>query len=70
VLTATYLLAVVRRVFMGPAATDGESPVTELTAVETATWTPLVLLTVATGVWPALLLGVTNPAVRVLMKGV
>jgi NADH-quinone oxidoreductase subunit M len=38
--------------------------------VETATWTPLVLLTLAAGLWPALLLGITNPAVRVLMKGV
>jgi NADH-quinone oxidoreductase subunit M len=70
VLTATYLLAVVRRVCMGPAATASEVPVTELTAVETATWTPLVLLTVVAGLWPALLLGITNPAVRVLMKGV
>ncbi|MBS2539482.1 NADH-quinone oxidoreductase subunit M [Catenulispora sp. NF23] len=70
VLTATYLLAVVRRVCMGPAATQSEEPVTELTAVETATWTPLVLLTLAAGLWPALLLGITNPAVRVLMKGV
>ncbi|MFL6110503.1 MAG: NuoM family protein [Catenulispora sp.] len=72
VLTATYLLAVVRRVCMGPAATaaEGQAPVAELTAVETAAWSPLVLLTLATGLWPALLLGVTNPAVRVLMKGV
>ncbi|WP_194921622.1 complex I subunit 4 family protein [Catenulispora rubra] len=70
VLTATYLLAVVRRVCMGPAATASEEPVTELTAVETATWTPLVLLTLLAGLWPALLLGITNPAVRVLMKGV
>lgn len=72
VLTATYLLAVVRRVCMGPAATaaEGQAPLAELTAVETAAWSPLVLLTLATGLWPALLLGVTNPAVRVLMKGV
>jgi NADH-quinone oxidoreductase subunit M len=70
VLTATYLLVVVRRVCMGPAATQAEEPVTEITAVETATWTPLVLLTLAAGLWPAMLLGITNPAVRVLMKGV
>jgi NADH-quinone oxidoreductase subunit M len=70
VLTATYLLAVVRRVCMGPAATPSEEAVAELTAVETATWTPLVLLTLLAGLWPALLLGITNPAVRVLMKGV
>jgi len=70
VLTATYLLAVVRRVCMGPAATASEEPVTELTAVETATWTPLILLTLLAGLWPAVVLGITNPAVQVLMKGV
>ena len=70
VLTATYLLAVVRRVCMGPPAARSEEPVTELTAVETVTWTPLVLLTLAAGLWPAMLLGITNPAVQVLMKGV
>jgi NADH-quinone oxidoreductase subunit M len=70
VLTATYFLVVVRRVCMGPAATPHETGVTEVTAVETATWTPLVLLTLAAGLWPAMLLGITNPAVQVLMKGV
>ena len=70
VLTATYLLAVVRRVCMGPAATPSEEPVTELTAVEATTWSPLVLLTLLAGLWPAVLLGITNPAVQVLMKGV
>jgi len=70
VLTTTYLLAVIRRVCMGPAATAHESPVTELTAVETATWAPLALLTLVAGLWPALVLGITNPAVQVLMKGV
>jgi NADH-quinone oxidoreductase subunit M len=71
VLTSAYLLAVVRRVCMGPAAgADSELPVAELSAVETATWTPLALLTLAAGLWPALVLGVTDPAVRVLMRGV
>ena len=28
------------------------------------------LLTLVAGLWPALLLGITDPAVRVLMKGV
>jgi len=70
VLTSAYLLAVVRRVCMGPALADGEAPVAELTGVETATWTPLAFLTLAAGLWPALLLGITDPAVRVLMKGV
>jgi NADH-quinone oxidoreductase subunit M len=71
VLTSAYLLAVVRRVCMGPAvAVDSEAPVAELTRVETAAWTPLAVLTLAAGLWPALVLGVTDPAVRVLMRGV
>jgi NADH-quinone oxidoreductase subunit M len=69
ILTAAYLLAVVRRVCMGPAAEPGEAPVAELTGVETAAWTPLALLALLTGLWPAILLGVTNPTVRVLMRG-
>ena len=65
-----YLLPVVRRVCMGPAATPSEEPVTELTAVETATLDAAGLLTLLAGLWPAVLLGITNPAVHVLMKGV
>ena len=76
VLTSAYLLAVVRRVCMGPAAEPGEAgeagegAVAELTRTEAVAWTPLALLALLTGLWPAILLGVTNPAVRVLMRGV
>jgi NADH-quinone oxidoreductase subunit M len=70
ILTSAYLLAVVRRVCMGPAAEPGaagETAVAELTRVEIAAWTPLALLALLTGLWPAILLGVTNPAVHSLM---
>ena len=72
ILTAAYLLNVVRRVCMGPAADAGEIvvPGAELTLVETAAWAPLAFLTLAAGLWPAMVLGITDPAVRVLMRGV
>ena len=37
---------------------------------EYVAWTPLVVLTVAAGLWPALLLGLTDPAVQHLLPGV
>lgn len=97
-LTAAYMLIVVRRVCMGDpreeAGRDDESrerrelgqepaeqtgpdrarPVTarlaDVRGFEYAAWTPLVLLTVAAGLWPALLLGLTDPAVQNLLPGV
>ncbi|GHH78359.1 NADH-quinone oxidoreductase subunit M [Streptomyces sulfonofaciens] len=81
-LTAAYLLIVVRRVCMGPgrlegtgagAAGGGPAPVLaelpDVRAHEFAAWTPLVALTVLAGLWPAALLGLTNPAVQQLLAG-
>ncbi len=101
-LTAAYMLVVVRRVCMGdpleergapehherwqlrdpepgtspePAA-PGEHPapatvrLPDVRSYEYAAWTPLVALTVAAGLWPALLLGLTDPAVQNLLPGV
>lgn len=108
-LTAAYMLVVVRRVCMGepparpsggtglgtthqePAAPVGTkaptgttaTAVATLTADEAATtaeiadvrpyefaaWTPLVALTVLAGLWPAVLLGLTDPAVQKLLAG-
>ncbi|WP_370423876.1 NuoM family protein [Streptomyces sp. QH1-20] len=81
-LTAAYMLIVVRRVCMGG---DGESgghtgghgggsapAPTSLPDVQTyefAAWTPLVVLTVLAGLWPAALLGLTDPAVQQLLGG-
>lgn len=92
-LTAAYLLLVVRRVCMGgtPAAVEPAPAVEEgiATAAEAATtvpaapapvipdiaryeyaaWTPLAVLTVLAGLWPAALLGLTDPAVQQLLGG-
>ncbi|NLU66979.1 NADH-quinone oxidoreductase subunit M [Streptomyces sp. HNM0574] len=100
-LTAAYLLVVVRRVCMGdPAAHEnlpagseetlaaeqaGEAalesavraergePVAalpDIRAHEFAAWAPLAVLTVVGGLWPAALLGLTDPAVQNLLPGV
>lgn len=74
-LTAAYLLVVVRRVCAGdPAAEPGPGAfagtVPDVRGHEFAAWTPLVVLTVLAGLWPALLLGLTEPAVQHLLPGV
>lgn len=84
-LTAAYLLIVVRRVCMGdPRATPGDKaeglstghgtgglpqPVADVRGYEFAAWTPLAALTVLAGLWPAVLLGLTDPAVQKLLAG-
>ncbi|MEU7107288.1 NADH-quinone oxidoreductase subunit M [Streptomyces sp. NPDC046215] len=73
-LTAAYMLVVVRRVCMGsPAAGPGGEPALaagqDVKAYEFAAWTPLVVLTVLAGLWPAALLGLTDPAVQQLLRG-
>ncbi|MFE4913281.1 NADH-quinone oxidoreductase subunit M [Streptomyces sp. NPDC056652] len=95
-LTAAYLLIVVRRVCMGaqpreapkdasreaPKETPGGSPreapragapeparIVDVQTYEFAAWTPLVVLTVLAGLWPAVLLGLTDPAVQKLLSG-
>ncbi len=92
-LTAAYLLLVVRRVCMGgsvdlagaavlgTADPDGETgadsdgtpapapALPDLARYEYAAWTPLAALTVLAGLWPAALLGLTDPAVQQLLGG-
>lgn len=71
-LTAAYMLVVVRRVCMGdPAETSPErlTTVPDVRPYEFAAWTPLVVLTVLAGLWPAALLGLTDPAVQSLLPG-
>ncbi|MDQ0844420.1 MULTISPECIES: NADH-quinone oxidoreductase subunit M [unclassified Streptomyces] len=73
-LTAAYLLVVVRRVCMGgrlPEAQEEQrpDPVADVRAYEFAAWSPLVALTVIAGLWPAILLGLTDPAVQKLLSG-
>jgi NADH-quinone oxidoreductase subunit M len=93
-LTAAYLLTVVRRVCMGDrepagpvagsAAGSAAGPVAgsapgsahgaravlaDVRGYEFLAWTPLAALTVLAGLWPAVLLGLTDPAVRILLGG-
>ncbi|MBQ0986191.1 NADH-quinone oxidoreductase subunit M [Streptomyces sp. F63] len=71
-LTAAYLLVVVRRVCMGDGPDGGEAApavFTDVRGPEFAAWTPLVVLTVLAGLWPAALLGLTDPAVQTLLTG-
>ncbi|AYN39946.1 NADH-quinone oxidoreductase subunit M [Streptomyces dangxiongensis] len=67
-LTAAYMLIVVRRVCMGGA--EREVPrLADVHGYEFAAWTPLVTLTVVAGLWPRALLGLTDPAVQQLLAG-
>ncbi|PKW08338.1 NADH dehydrogenase subunit M [Streptomyces sp. 1222.5] len=67
-LTAAYMLIVVRRVCMGGA--EQEVPrLDDVHGYEFAAWTPLVALTVLAGLWPKALLGLTDPAVQQLLAG-
>ncbi|MCU4748340.1 MULTISPECIES: NuoM family protein [unclassified Streptomyces] len=68
-LTAAYLLLMVRRVCMGPAG-PYEAPLADLRRHEYAAFTPLVVLTLVAGLWPAVLLNLTDPAVQHLLPGV
>ncbi|QNP67480.1 complex I subunit 4 family protein [Streptomyces genisteinicus] len=72
VLTAAYLLIVVRRVCMGgprPVPETDAPGLSDVRGHEFAAWTPLVALTVLAGLWPAVLLGLTDPAVQQLLAG-
>ncbi|MFJ4711307.1 NuoM family protein [Streptomyces sp. NPDC088785] len=67
-LTAAYLLILVRRVCMGPRPRQAPA-LADVQGYEFAAWTPLVALTVLAGLWPAALLGLTDPAVQKLLAG-
>jgi NADH-quinone oxidoreductase subunit M len=69
VLTAAYLLQTVRRVCQGPVEDARRLPTTpDVVRVEALAWSPLVVLVVLLGVWPGLLLGLTDPAVSSLLR--
>lgn len=67
-LTATYLLVMVRRVAMGESPPRWRASVLlgDVSAIEWASWTPLIVFIVVAGLWPRILLGVTDPAVQAL----
>jgi NADH-quinone oxidoreductase subunit M len=59
-LTAAYFLRLLRRVTHGPAVADLPHP--GVTRVEWAAWSPLILLALLIGLFPALVLaGATDP---------
>jgi NADH-quinone oxidoreductase subunit M len=68
-LTAAYMLVVVRRVCMGAAPQQDAPKLADVQSYEFAAWTPLVALTVVAGLWPKALLGLTDPAVQQLLAG-
>ncbi|MEU3348801.1 NADH-quinone oxidoreductase subunit M [Streptomyces sp. NPDC006700] len=67
-LTAAYMLVVVRRVCMGDVPRQAPR-LADVRGYEFAAWTPLVVLTVLAGLWPKALLGLTDPAVQQLLAG-
>ncbi|MFE0693300.1 NADH-quinone oxidoreductase subunit M [Streptomyces sp. NPDC058869] len=51
-------------------AAPGTTPqLADIHPYEAAAWTPLAVLTVVAGLWPAVLLGLTDPAVQQLLAG-
>jgi NADH-quinone oxidoreductase subunit M len=54
---------------MGAAPAADQPPLADVQAYEFAAWTPLAVLTVLAGLWPAVLLGLTDPAVQQLLAG-
>lgn len=65
VLTAAYLLVMLRRVVYG--APRSPVPMPDVTRAELVAWTPLVAAVLVAGLWPAAVLGVTDGAVRALL---
>jgi NADH-quinone oxidoreductase subunit M len=70
-LTAAYFLRLLRRVTHGPAgAAVAGLPHPRLSGVECAAWSPLVLLTLAIGLVPALVLAATSDPIAALTEAV
>jgi NADH-quinone oxidoreductase subunit M len=74
VLTAAYLLLVVRRVCMGTAIDPANDALCEkdrdLSGRELVSWLPLAGLTLLAGLWPAVVLAVADPAVHNVLGAV
>jgi NADH-quinone oxidoreductase subunit M len=70
VLTAAYFLGMLRRITHGAVlASWRATSFSDVTASELAVWAPLVVAVIAVGLWPRMLLGVTDAAVRQLLGG-
>jgi NADH-quinone oxidoreductase subunit M len=69
VLTAGYFLWMLQRVNMGTVPERWkESPFPDIVAVEWISWAPLLVAIVALGLFPRLLIGVTDGAVNALAR--
>ena len=69
VLTAAYFLAMLRRVTFGLVPDQWrERSLRDVLATDLAAWVPLTVLAVAIGVWPRLVLGVSDAAVHGLLR--
>jgi len=69
VLTAGYILLMLQRVLLGPLNPKWQT-LPDVTGRELATLVPLLLLTVAVGVWPSLVLNLQAPALQALLRQV
>jgi len=66
--TAAYFLRMLRRVAVGPVPAQWrERPLADAGPMELAAWAPLVVLVLALGLYPRLVLGLTEPAVGPLL---
>jgi len=69
VLTAVYFLAMLRRITFGVVADRWrDQPLRDVLATDAVAWVPLTVLAVGIGVWPKLVLGVSDAAVRGLLR--
>ena len=71
VLTTVYLVVLVRRVAQGQSLARWREAVLlgDATRAELVVWSPIVVLVLVLGLWPKLLLDVTDPAVRSVLGG-
>ena len=67
ILSAAYALWLYRRVVMGDLIKESLKSITDMTTRERAIFAPLVVMTLLLGVYPALVLDVTGPAVENLL---
>lgn len=68
--TAAFFLKLIKDVFLGPFNPRWEGKLSEMNARELVTVVPLVILTIALGVYPALLLNMMDPTIAELVRRV
>lgn len=69
-ITAAYFLRLLRALVLGPDVPSGDRHVgaaVDVRPVELAAWAPLAVLTLAVGLYPRLVLGLTDAPVRALL---